>query len=333
MSPDFLNAAAMEVLQKYSRLLWSGSPRPLGNHGGFSGARLWRVDGPAGALCLRAWPPDFSPQRLSFIHLCMAAAKGAGLPFAPRVFSSLTGTLHVEQSGRLWELQEWLPGEASYHRRPSLAKLQGACAALARLHACWASAGAFEAGVCPAVMRRLEGVREWRELVQSGWRPLAQAAAADPARPLAERAERALANHINGVPGLFRRWSMRIWPLQPCLCDVWHDHVLFDEDDVTGIVDYGAMKIDHPAVDVARLLGSFVEDDPAGWATGIAAYRKVRPFTAEEEELARVLDWAGTTVGASVWLRWLFHDGKEFADRAAAARRLEVLVKRIEKWR
>ena len=126
---------------------------------------------------------------------------------------------------------------------------------------------------------------------------------------------------------------MRIWPLQPCLCDVWHDHVLFDEDYVTGIIDYGAMKIDHPAVDVARLLGSFVEDDPAGWATGIAAYRKVRPFTAEEEELARVLDLAGTTVGASVWLRWLFHDGKEFADRAAAARRLEVLVKRIEKWR
>jgi Ser/Thr protein kinase RdoA (MazF antagonist) len=330
MSADFLNLAAMEVLQQYSRLLWSGSPRPLGNHGGFSGARLWQTDGPAGPLCLRAWPVGFPPERLLFIHLCMTNARDAGLSFAPRVFASLTGTLWVEHSGRLWELQEWLSGEASYHRRPSLAKLQAACAALARLHACWASSSRIETGVCPAVTRRLEAVREWRELVQSAWHPVTQAD--DPARSLVERALRALANHINVIPGLFQRWNMRIGPLQPCLCDVWHDHVLFDEDYVTGIVDYGAMKTDHPAVDVARLLGSFVEDDSDGWATGLAAYREVRPFTAEEEKLARVLDLSGTVVAASAWLRWLYHDGKEFADRAAAARRLETLVKRIEKW-
>jgi Ser/Thr protein kinase RdoA (MazF antagonist) len=333
MSPDFLNVAATEVLEQYSPLLSSRLPRPLGNHGGFSGARLWRADGRVGSLCLRAWPAGFPPERLHFIHLCMNAARNAKLSFVPRVFSSLTGTPCVEHSGHLWELQEWLPGEANYHRRPSLAKRQAACAALARLHTCWASSGRFEAGVCPAVMRRLEAVREWRELTQSGWPPLAQAADDDPARPLAERAWQALTNHINVIPGLFVRWSMRIWPLQPCLCDVWHDHILFDEDYVTGIVDYGAMKIDHPAVDVARLLGSFVEDDPEGWATGVAAYRKVRPFTAEEEELARVLDLTGTTAATSVWLRWLFHDGKEFADRAAAIRRLEMLVKRMEKWR
>ncbi len=119
-----------------------------------------------------------------------------------------------------------------------------------------------------------------------------------------------MANHINIIPGLLRRWRTRIWPLQPCLCDVWHDHILFDEDYVTGIVDYGAMKIDHPVVDVARLLGSLVEDDAAGWATGLAAYRQVRPFTDEEEELAPVLDATGTTLGASVWLRRLYHEGK-----------------------
>ena len=126
---------------------------------------------------------------------------------------------------------------------------------------------------------------------------------------------------------------MRMVPLQPCLCDVWHDHVLFDENYVTGIVDYGAMKIDHPAVDVARQLGSLVEDDAAGWAAGLAAYREVRVFTSEEEELARALDVTGTIVGATKWLRWLYHDDKEFTDRAAAIRRLEELVQRIEKWR
>jgi Ser/Thr protein kinase RdoA (MazF antagonist) len=333
MSADFLNLAAMEVLQRYSRLLWSGSPRPLGNHGGFSGARLWHIDGPTGPLCLRAWPAGFSPERLLFIQLGMNCARNAGLAFVPRTFAPLQRTFRNEYAGRLWELQEWLPGEADYHRRPSPAKLRAACAALAQLHACWPSSDRFDAGPYPAVRRRLEAVREWRELVRSGWRPLAQAAADDPARLAAEQAQQILPSRIDAIPDLLKRWNTRIWPLQPCLCDVWHDHVLFDGDHLTGIVDYGAMKIDHPAVDVARLLGSLVEDDPEGWATGLAAYRGVRPFTAEEEELARALDLSGTVVGASAWLRWLYHDGKGFADRVAAARRLEVLVKRIERWR
>ena len=115
----------------------------------------------------------------------------------------------------------------------------------------------------------------------------AQAATADPARPAAERAWRVLPHWIDTIPDLLTRWTARTWPLQPCLCDVWHDHVLFDGDRVTGLVDYGAVKIDHPAVDVARLLGSLVGDDAEGWAAGLTAYREVRPFSAEEEELAR----------------------------------------------
>ena len=262
----------------------------------------------------------------------MTWARDAGLTFVPRTLASLHQTLRIEYGGRLWELQEWLPGDADYHTRPSLAKRQAACAALAQLHACWASSDRLDMGPYPAVRRRLEAVRQWQELARSGWRPLAQAASDDPARLAAERAWQILSPRLDAIPDLLKRWNARIGPLQPCLCDVWHDHVLFDGDRVTGIVDYGAMKIDHPAVDVARLLGSLVEDDPVGWATGLAAYREVRPFTAEEEELARALDVAGTTIGASVWLRRLYYDNKVFADRAAAARRLELLVRRIEKW-
>ena len=120
-----------------------------------------------------------------------------------------------------------------------------------------------------------------------------------------------------------------MWPLQPCLCDVWNDHVLFGGDCVTGLIDYGAMKIDHPAVDLARLLGSLVQDDAAGWATGLAAYREVRPLSADEEELARALDVTGTVAAAAVWLRWLYHEGKEFEDGAAAGRRLKGLTARF----
>jgi homoserine kinase type II len=263
----------------------------------------------------------------------MTHARDAGLGFVPRILPSIYHTLRIEYGGRFWELQEWLPGEADYHRRPSLAKRQAACAALARLHTCWPASDRFDAGPYPAVRRRLDAVREWRELVRSGWRPLAHADPSDPARPAVERAWQILSPHINVIPDLLKRWNRRIGLLQPCLCDVWHDHVLFDGDRVTGIVDYGTMKIDHPAVDVGRLLGSLVEDDPAGWATGLAAYRQVRPFTTEEEDLAHALDRTGAIMGIAAWLRRLYHETTRFTDRRAAAQRLGGLVKRIEKWR
>ncbi len=177
--------------------------------------------------------------------------------------------------------------------------------------------------------RRLDIVRAWRELLQSGWRPTPRAD--DPARSAAEHAWRLLPGRIEVIPDLLRRWVDRTWPLQPCLCDVWHDHVLFDGDRVTGLIDYGAMKIDHPAVDLARLLGSLAEDDLAGWTIGLAAYREVRPLSGGEEELARALDVTGTIAAAAVWLRWLYHDRKEFEDRAAAGRRLEGLATRLER--
>ncbi len=324
MSADPTNAAAAEVLRQYPRPLWSGAALPLGNRGGFSGARLWRLDGP---LCLRAWPTGFSPQRLNFIHRCMTHARTAGLAFVPRLFATAARTTAVEYAGRLWELQEWLPGDADYQCNPSPAKLRAALVALARLHVCWQNILPPASGPCPAVIRRLNIVREWRDLVQSGWRPTPRAA--DPARPAAEHAWRLLPGRIDAIPDLLKHWTDRTWPLQPCLCDVWHDHVLFDGDRVTGLIDYGAMKIDHPAVDVARLLGSLVEDDLDGWATGLAAYREVRPLSADEAELARTLDVTGTIAAAAVWLRWLYYDGKEFEDRAAAGRRLESIAARL----
>ncbi len=331
MSADPLNTAAAEVLRQYPRPLYTGVPLPLGNRGGFSGARLWRLDGPAGPLCLRAWPAGFSPQRLDFIHHCMNHARTAGLAFVPRLFVTAARTTAIEYAGRLWELQEWLPGEADYHRDPSPEKLRAALVALARLHVCWQTALPPASGVCPAITRRLEIVREWRELVQSGWRP--QARADDPARPAAENAGRLLPERIDAVPELLRRWADRTWPLRPCLCDVWHDHVLFDGDRVTGMIDYGAMKIDHPAVDVARLLGSLVEDDLEGWAMALTVYREVRPLSDDEAELARALDVTGTIAAAAVWLRWLYYDGKEFEDRAAAGRRLESIAVRLRSHR
>jgi len=92
------------------------------------------------------------------------------------------------------------------------------------------------------------------------------------------------------------------------------------------------VKVDHIAVDLARMLGSLVGDDRDRWDAGLRAYRQVRSLSGEEEALAIVLDRTGTLLGAANWLRWVYHDGRFFEDREGVARRLAVLVERMERW-
>jgi len=127
-------------------------------------------------------------------------------------------------------------------------------------------------------------------------------------------------------------WVGEELPLQRCLCDIWHDHVLFEQDAVTGLIDFGALKTDHAAVDLARLLGSLVGDDPALWKVGITAYRQLRPLSGKEELLAHVLDRTGTILALGSWLRWLYREGKPLPDGEGAVRRLAELVQRVERW-
>jgi Ser/Thr protein kinase RdoA (MazF antagonist) len=327
MSPSPLDPSARLVLARYA--LPSAVPHPLGNHGGFSGARLWRVESGGFSFCLRAWPPgDPAPGRLDWLHGLMAAARADAPDIVPAVLHAGPATF-VPHAGRLWELTAWLPGRADFHRRPHPARLRAAAVALARIHQSWATR--FPTiGACPALARRLARVADWRALVSSGWRPRPDNG--DPVRPWADSAWRLLTRWAGRVATLLAPWVGRLFPLHPCLCDVWHDHVLFEGDAVTGIVDYGSAKVDHPAADLARLLGSLVGNDAAAWATGLDAYASVHPLSPDEQSLARALDRTGVILGAANWLRWLYHDGRPFADRQLVADRLAGLVCRLESW-
>jgi Ser/Thr protein kinase RdoA (MazF antagonist) len=329
MSPSSLEAVAHEVLRSFPQVSAAASVRSLGNHGGFSGAQLFYVQDGGGSFCLRAWPAGMAVERLTFIHTLMQSASEAGLEFVPRLRQSGQGSA-LERAGRLWELTAWMPGRADFRERPTVPRLEAACLALARLHAAWAHHHPCQ-GPCAGINRRRQRAAEWKELRRTGW-TLRFAPDEDPSlRHWAERAWQAVDRRIERVDGL-APWQDLTQPLHPCLCDVWHDHVLFQDEAVSGLIDYGAIKTDHVSVDLARLLGSLVGDDSAMWEIGLSAYGRVRRLSPEEVALSRVLDETGTLLGAATWLLWLYGDRKPFADRSAVARHLAPIVERIEKW-
>jgi homoserine kinase type II len=297
----------------------------LGNRGGFSGAALFRCESASGPLCLRGTPatPE-ARERLTLGHVCIALGNSAGLGFVPGLHLTRDGKRWLLHEGRYWELQTWMPGRADFHDRPTPERLKAACVALGQLHrACQPKEQRRER--CPALVRRLDACREWQALHQSDWRPALDSGWAADARECAT-------TWLPRVEEMLLPWDWKNVRVQLCHCDVWHDHLLFEEDRLTGLVDYGAVKYDHVAVDLARMLGSLVEDDDAAWAAGLTAYRGPAPLSSEEEALARVLDRTGTIVAVANWVRWLYHDGRTFEDREAVARRVQRLVRRVRRW-
>jgi homoserine kinase type II len=323
MSPLDMTSVAHAVVARYPAPLGSGPLVALGNHGGFSGASLWRL---GASLCLRASPPSPDPSRLAFAHRLMLAARQDGLHFVPTVFAASDSNTFVDHAGRLWELMNWMPGRASYHESPSRLKLQSACAALGQLHRSWERFAEPWPKSPPVISRRFQ-------IAALGLPDTPPVSSVDPARPIIDRALCLLPSQMQRLPSLFLPWLNKRDRPQPCLCDVWHDHLLFEGDRLTGLVDYAAVKNDHVAVDLARLLGSLVEDDEERWREGLAAYSRQRPLSEEDEALAHMLDITGTILGAVNWVYWLSDPQRTFENRAAAVRRLERLLQRIERWK
>jgi Ser/Thr protein kinase RdoA (MazF antagonist) len=303
----------------------------LGGHSGFSGAELWRVKTPGGNWCLKAWPTSFQVEQLRHAHWLMRQGRAAGLEYVPAPHDSSDGSGCVTTTGHIWDLTSWQPGRADFHSHPSPSRLEAACAALGDLHRAWRPVRPGR-GLLPAVRRRLAAIDQWQTLVRSGWQPEFNSCDDDALAAWAERAWIVLGFAVRRVPMWLAGWTDVRMPLQPCLCDVWHDHVLFTGDDVTGLIDFGSAKTDHVAVDLARLLGSLVEDDPELREAGLEAYDREVGLAAEDRALVDVLDRTGAVLSLANWMRWIYLEGRRFPGDDRVAARVAGLVRRVESW-
>lgn len=306
----------------------------LAGAGGFSGARLWRLTTPAGELCLRCWPAEHPDRdRLQWIHRVLRATWQAGFQRLPDPLPSIAGETIVEHAGHLWEVTPWLPGVADYHDRPSPVRLGAALAALAEFHQA-AQAGADlkdlrVAAPSPSIAQRLA---QLRSLVAGGCDEIRRAlatSAQDPHRDAAVEIRRCFSIAAPRVDDdLGRAATIRV-DLQPVIRDVWHDHVLFQGDQVSGIVDFGSLRVDTVALDISRLLGSLVGDDREQWSIGLAAYEQVRPLSEEDRSLVAAGDASTVLLSGMNWLRWLYVDRRQFGDSARVHARLTEIVRRL----
>jgi Ser/Thr protein kinase RdoA (MazF antagonist) len=297
-------------------LTWTSAPT------GFSGASVWRGEDATGPLvALKAWPPCLDESRLAEIHRWMNRA--GRLPFVPTVQPALDGRTVVVEAGRTWDVTRWMPG--SRRERPTDDEVAAACAALAALHAAW-QAGE-RAGPCPGVLNRLRLVREW---LSAPPRSAGGALLPSPLKSVCARAEVVIARSAPvALRALEPRESVPL-RIETCLRDVRDDHVLFAEGRVTGLVDFGALAPDHPAADLARLLGDYAECREEIFSTGLRAYRAAGGVVDIPEKFVKELAYTGALGSAINWLRRLYNVPDAHRDISAVSARLERLLRRIE---
>jgi len=360
-----LLSECLEVLAQYPDEFRPEQVELLGSVGGFSGGMIWRVTTADRVLCLKRWPVQSpSEDGLRLIHAVLFHVARQGFDWLPVPCKDRLGRTFIGHKDHLWELAPWLPGKADFRhdRRPE--RLRAAMRALAEFHraaatvpdeasgrvralhargpvptSCLPNAlsvrvraehAPYGTGSSPSVHERLQRVRHY---AAGDLEELARCIVPDVWPGLCDRAWQAAARArvcLEPVGRLLERVSVLEVPLQPCIRDVWHDHVLFTGDRVTGLVDFGAMRVENVAGDVARLLGSLAGDDPSLWRVGLDAYCAIRPLSDAEQSLVVTFDRSGVLLAALNWVEWLYRERRQFPDAAAVAHRFDEVLRRLQ---
>ena len=219
------------VLARYPADCQPSRVECLEGAGGFSGARFWRLTTPRGLLCLRRWPTEYpTVERLQFIQAVLWHVNREGFDLSPLPLEADSHAGFVEHQGALWQLEPWMPGVADYHASPSDAKLRAALTALAEFHLAAASFPLADNGPLPSP-RLLQAARPAR---CSARRTVRSPGGRHSAGRLAGAGRAGHAAGAAGPSGSRSRRGKRSpppsrsqAPIQPCIGDVWHDHVLF----------------------------------------------------------------------------------------------------------
>lgn len=281
--------------------------------GGFSAAIVVRITTQFAEFALRGWPTGSTNEsRIIGLHRLLRCVHDQEIRQVAVPIATNQGRTLISAFGRWWQLEPWMPGVADFANKPTNEKLRAAMQCLARWHRAAATFSPrgdectwFESsrsGNSPAVMQRLAMLQR---LQHGDARRLAVRLGTQQDSPLRSQALRVveLFQHLAArTESELERARALSAPLQPCLRDVWHDHVLYSNDEVTGLIDPSACRTESVAADLARLLGSLLDEHQRQWALALDEYATVRVLSNNELALVPVLYCSGVLLSAMTWV-------------------------------
>lgn len=322
---------------------------------GMSGANLFRCEGDETQV-LRCWPTGTAPQRVREIHSVISAAAIA-CPLIPqyRTSASDQNSWVIDSSGRIWDLATWMPGQPLAYDA-ALESIQTGARAIAEVHSAFQRSGSWQKPA-QAITERVDRL-QWlnRNLppcfdMQVDGRVHPSVAIQVSAAQSLLRARWPLT--ARRIASALSPWCHRNLSNHYVLRDIHREHVLFCRPAdcltagcVSGIIDFDAVRIDTPAVDLARWATSFNEYRKNPQQTidcVLAGYCDVatlsqRPLnqkpsdaaTAEFRTLVLAIAESSLWISLANWVIWLMDESRQFPDFQRVAERLSRLIESID---
>ncbi len=320
-----------EVLDRFELGVVSNI-QSLGNAGGFSGAQLWRVRCDRGDYCLRRWP---HPTRLSYIegvHHSLLIANSSGLCVAAPILDR-SGNSVVTLEGSLWELAKWMPGAADFNQNPSLKRLNQLMKFLAQFHQL--DFGGFggsmpnKRGKSPSLLHRKEMLaRAPQRIREIG--SMIEKKSSHPLHSLAKDCLEVVRKCLSQTDPFGESNFDSEFELTTIIGDTHHDHFLFEGDNLSGVVDFGAMKHDTVSIDLTRLIGRLRLVGAVTIEGALDCYGQHNPLVEIDSKCVEFLHRCNLLGGILNWLDWIFVQEKSFEDLQAVRNRLIPLVQSLQ---
>lgn len=309
--------------------------------GGFSGASIWKWEGEGRFYALRRWPPETLPRpRILGLHRLLNWWNREGVKEFPLPLPVDSGATLWRMDEYDWQLEPWMPGVADFQSNPSDERLREVVSWLARLHLISSRYEPDEAsrewfqrlsrGTSPNVSERISLVGNWTrqklQQTESQIRSVTDASLREPLISILTIAPL----RIPQVETELRVASQIDVPLFPCLRDLWHDHLLFSGDRLTGVIDPSACRTESASSDLSRLLGSLLPFDKPRWDVALNHYSTIRPLSVSEWQLVEILDRSQILLSGLYWANRLTHSSEQYSSEILS-KRLETIVARLER--
>jgi Ser/Thr protein kinase RdoA (MazF antagonist) len=289
---------------------------------GLSQATVFRIETRASIFAIKLWPASIATERLLEIHAFQNHMTRCPEPILPRLVQWSDGHTLLEADGTRWEIAEWKPG-APIEKLGEISDEQLCqCAdALAILHL-QSAAQSSAMHPPPGLAQRAQGItRALRAERSSAHRFLHSIAshhsqsAAQVLQDLSTRAHRILPAVMDTIERMSRARVLCFWVLR----DVWREHLLFQGNRLTGIVDLGAARMDWPGLDLVRAFGTLMSGSDPRWSFAIARYLETRPDTSITFASLEAVHRASVALSALQWIDWFAEGRFDWADSGSRA--------------
>ena len=292
---------------------------------GFSGASVWKITDDQGRHFSVKRFSSLNAQQLAWIHRVQLHTIVCDCDFVAVPIRTNDGKSSIQASHGLWEVCTWMPGEVNSDSPISEQRLSNAMKSLARFHQSAAQVN-FDFRPSPGIKIRLDQLVELSKTIaaipiKSSKYPaldnlLLQLKQFPPSR---------LSNYMTAI----RQFENCTLPLQPVIRDLRGEHLLFTDDNLTGLIDFDAMQMETIALDLTRSLGDLIADDTERWQSALEAYNSVRPIQPAELELIKILDPINVMLSAMNWIKWITIEQRDFKNEEAVELRLKEIIERL----